>query len=87
VVVLAAVQTEGKPVDVQEDLAQELSENRRNHKVAIIEERNHGIEPAPRSDRLRDQAFANQGGSPDRDLWRKGSYHVDKKDARLPVPN
>ena len=48
---LPRLRARAEPVDVQEDLGGVLSEDGRNHKVAIIEERKHGIEPAPHSDR------------------------------------
>jgi len=65
---LSRPRVRAEPVDVEED--------RRNHKVAIIEERKHGIKPAPHSDQLRDQVLAtNQTGSLKTALWREGSYH------------
>ena len=42
---LSRLRARAEQVGIQEDLAQALSEESRNHKVAIIEERKHGIEP------------------------------------------
>jgi len=59
---LSRLRARAEPVDVQHDLARALSEDRRDHKVAIVEERKYGIEPAPHSDRLRDQSVRNKLG-------------------------
>ena len=66
---------------MQEELARALSEDRRVHKAAIVEERRYRIESAPYSDRLHDQAFANQVCSPDRALWRARTMFT----RRMPV--
>jgi len=44
---LSRLRVRAEPVDVEHDLTQALSEDCRNHEVAIIEEQKYGIEPIP----------------------------------------
>jgi len=93
---LSGLRVQAEPVDV-EDLVWALSEDGRNHKATIMEERKYCIEPAPLSDGLHDQVFAtNHVGSPDRALWKPRTmfprrapvfqFQINRRSSNLSLP-
>jgi len=55
---LPRLRAQAELVDIQEDLAGVLSKDGRNHKVVIIKEQKHRIEPALHSDCNKSSGFS-----------------------------